>query len=314
MEVLISIFILAVGLLGVAALLPVGSSEALEAIKTDVAYEVGAAALQEVHMRKILYPFHFEKTLDSLWYEVEVKDNQASLVRMDIDKEDINSGYLIDPIGLANAKQAKKLSEWKYFPKGFSFINIKRITLKTVQDPKDAWELFGTPDGNYSWMVLLGPTLTPKVSGNSAFWRGVCSVIVFYKRNLDLVGEKVVPIESSYFTEIGGEEGGGEIILNSSDPQLGNQLKERRWILLFSNTGSSWWAQWYQVVAACKPTPTSNWYVTVLGKSWSAPHFPPQDPPQYAPQYALIMEGVVAVVSEIVEVDWKGGGGILLRW
>ena len=54
MEVLISIFVLSMGLLGLAALLPVGSYTILETIKADRAGDCGRAALRDLKARRML--------------------------------------------------------------------------------------------------------------------------------------------------------------------------------------------------------------------------------------------------------------------
>jgi hypothetical protein len=56
MEVLISMFVLAVGLLGVAALIPAGRHEIVEAAKLDNASMVGRAAFRDIQVRGYLNP------------------------------------------------------------------------------------------------------------------------------------------------------------------------------------------------------------------------------------------------------------------
>ena len=56
MEVLISIFVLSVGLLGLAALIPVGNYSALETGKADRAGMCGRAAIRDLKVRRLLEP------------------------------------------------------------------------------------------------------------------------------------------------------------------------------------------------------------------------------------------------------------------
>jgi len=56
MEVLISIFVLSVGLLGVAALIPLGGATILETSKADRAGDCGRAGLRQVKVRRMLDP------------------------------------------------------------------------------------------------------------------------------------------------------------------------------------------------------------------------------------------------------------------
>src|SRR5690348_13625331 len=56
MEVLISMFVLAIGLLGVAALIPAGKHEIVEATKLETAAMVGRNAFREIQTRGYLNP------------------------------------------------------------------------------------------------------------------------------------------------------------------------------------------------------------------------------------------------------------------
>jgi hypothetical protein len=308
MEVLIAIFILAIGLLGVAALLPVGGSEALEAVKADRAAAIGAAALRDVHVRKILEPFHWysgsagsTKRLVPLWYW------------QDQPQEDPEGTWpavwlVIDPLGIAVARDAGTLSQWNYFPMGTTRmprLTIRSLTTSLTTDPapmsqQEAWTSFATTDGNYSWMIMLSPAA---VGQSSISWRG-CSVIVFYKRDLNPhdAGERVVSVKldkldnqnrrMAWFSP----EGGGELVLDSSDSHLSAMLRPNHWLLVLSGQ----WCQWYRIVAAGKPdnpnlAPEDRpWHVTVAGFPWQSTALP---------EAVLLMEGVIGVYSQVVEVD-----------
>ena len=56
LEVLISMFVLAVGLMGVAALIPAGQHEIVEAAKLDNAAMLGRAAFRDMQVRGYLNP------------------------------------------------------------------------------------------------------------------------------------------------------------------------------------------------------------------------------------------------------------------
>ncbi len=57
LEVLISIFVMAVGLMGVAALIPIGTFAVSETTKADRSAAMGRAAIHEVRVRDMLEPF-----------------------------------------------------------------------------------------------------------------------------------------------------------------------------------------------------------------------------------------------------------------
>lgn len=56
LEVLIGIFVLAFGLLGIAAIIPAGRITVAETAKADYCGSVGRAALREIRLRRMLYP------------------------------------------------------------------------------------------------------------------------------------------------------------------------------------------------------------------------------------------------------------------
>jgi hypothetical protein len=85
MEVLISGFILSVGLLALAALLPVGSYTIMETIKADRAGDCGRAALHDAKVRQMINPYGWWDQLGNGWTPQTV-----SLV--------------IDPLGMATFK------------------------------------------------------------------------------------------------------------------------------------------------------------------------------------------------------------------
>jgi|GEM_PF-2255168 len=317
MEVLIAIFILAVGLLGVAALLPVGGSETLEAIRADRTAAIGAAALSELHARRILEPFQWNtasRQLVPMWY---YNDQQLE----DLATNAPSGFILIDPLGLARAKEADTLSQWILFPKGVTL--MPRVTVRATPwapsplSSNDAWEIFSTPEQDtsgyrltdYSWMVMISP-LSP--TQRASPWR-VCSVIVFYRRLLDFssspaeVPELVVDLDT---TPVLTDEG-GEIILKATEENLRTRLKSDHWLLLFN--ANFQWCQWYRIVAAARPENPAisadqrKWHVTVVGGPWPDDDNNPSTPPNPAtlPNKALLMEGVVGVFSQIVQVDFS---------
>ncbi|MCS7306701.1 MAG: hypothetical protein NZ602_16530 [Thermoguttaceae bacterium] len=294
MEVLIAIFILAVGLFGVAALLPVGGSEALEATKIQRAATLGSAALREIQVRNLLQPFQWNTTtkqLEPLWYWQDVAVQDLSGYRF----------MLIDPLGVGAARDAGRLAEWAYFPKGTTLmprLSIRRNLLATAPlSSTEAWDLFGTQERDeayyrnpdYSWMLMIGPMLPNQTSPT---WAN-CSVVVFYKRDLDVSKSSPEVVVALDGTPTLNEEGGGELVLNATADTLRNRLKPNHWLLLYS----SQWCQWYRIVAAAKPSASGKWYVTVVGSQWMGASQPPT--------HVLLMEGLIGVYSQIMEVDFS---------
>ena len=74
LEVLISMFVLAIGLMGVAALIPAGRHEIVEAIKLENAAMVGRGAFRDIQIREYLNPALNPRDLDPTKYPVGWRD------------------------------------------------------------------------------------------------------------------------------------------------------------------------------------------------------------------------------------------------
>ena len=107
MEVLISMFVLTVGLLGVAALIPAGRHEIVEAAKLDNAAMVGRGAFRDMQVRGFLNPAGWN-TFPGLWNTVYDPATNAvtpfssfSAAIMGIDGVSARfAAFAIDPMGL----------------------------------------------------------------------------------------------------------------------------------------------------------------------------------------------------------------------
>jgi len=112
MEVLISMFVLTVGLLGVAALIPAGRHEIVEAAKLDNASMVGRAAFRDMQVRGFLNPAGWN-TFPGLWTTVydPASDPAKPFTAVHFNTvtnlvgNDPNAArfaaYVIDPLGLS---------------------------------------------------------------------------------------------------------------------------------------------------------------------------------------------------------------------
>lgn len=139
LEVLIAIFVMAVGLMGLAALIPVGRHDVLEGSKADRANACGRAAFRDVKVRKMLTPgmwMNGDATDDTpsgtppmnpqTWYDLSIKTNSPSIVTGPLENAaapfstsfaSFNS-ICIDPLFVASAMNsgAGSLSYWRSFP------------------------------------------------------------------------------------------------------------------------------------------------------------------------------------------------------
>ncbi len=212
MEVLISMFVLSIGLMGVAALLPVGGFHIAEASKADRSATCGRAALRDIRIRRML---------DRLQ---SATDDPSEIVEMWPWVEP-GKPVLIDPLGSASNAFPYGHADVT-FADGTSGASMARVTLRSaaltdarmievgmsidmprsVADRIFTWrddlvfeqgenegdrpqQFYQYRDGqsgtdhtraavkssrgNYSWMVMVSP-------------ENVASVIVFYKRDYDV--------------------------------------------------------------------------------------------------------------------------------
>lgn len=347
MEVLISIFILAVGLFGVAALIPVGGSEILESVKADRSAAVGAAAMRDVRVRRLLDPvqmdlFNVNQPAVPMWYAGAWLNETAP-----------PQYVLIDPLGA--------LSIGTVFPQGgtpqMARVNVRAapLTSATVLTLDGAREIFVSKDdvlfdlpqnrgkrallqyrprtgtgvasapgsydpanhvpdyeGAYSWMAMLAPAPSERPYGSETATADVrcranCSIVVFYKRNLNSTDAEVIASASL----AAGSFGGGDVLLsvaNAAQSQYLDRVRKNEWILLFSATGgpppgpptsptatTGPLFQWYRVVAVGEvPGNPLQRQVTLSGPDWPATAGNVQ---------AVLMQGVVGVFTKVVELD-----------
>lgn len=342
MEVLISIFILAIGLLGVAALLPVGGSEIAAGVQADRAAAVAAAAMREIRLRNILQPVQLDMStnpprsvlmwfgsLSSIWDPTAIPyimidpvgvtaagastfpvSGTPTMPRFNLGAApkaiagpltlpDGTKVWLSSPLTSAGARELFVSKDDVLF----DIPSDRRQRAKLIYRQTSTGAISSDPgaynpancrpefDGNYSWMVMVGPPL--RINTASSVGQGWCSVIVFYKRNLNLAeSEIVVPVTSAAMTEVG-----GEIVVTLSDPNQAALLERDRWILLCTTTSGTGLFQWHRIVASARPNPASNqWYVTVVGDAQMGPPIP-------NPQKAILVQGVIGVFSRLVEIE-----------
>lgn len=244
MEVLMSIFILTVGLLGMASLIPVGGFQVSEAIKADRAAAVGRAAFYEVRIRGLLDPR---------------KWNNAGDI-------DLQRPFAIDPLsnietGLHNVRTMSMVQLWP----GASDVDRRRlarhvftshddlifVSEENADEPprqKPETGMTKRPSADqYSWLVTVVPV--GSVAGDKWTQGEVhrVSVAVFYSRP-SASDTKAAPVVSAHVE--GGSLPFGTLVLDS----LGNaeqtkeklqSLKDNRWIFITDGGGVH---RWYRII------------------------------------------------------------------
>jgi hypothetical protein len=149
LEVLISIFVLSVGLLGIAAIIPVGGHEIAQATKADRAGACGHHGLQEVKVRRMLDPGSW---LDVFWENAAPPTDWTGAI-----SPSLSQSYAIDPLFVAqnpavgadsNADTLRSIRRFPYAPPGYDFtapdtrwynraLTMRRVTLDQIEGTFD---------------------------------------------------------------------------------------------------------------------------------------------------------------------------------
>lgn len=287
LEVLFSIGIVAVGLLGVMVLLPVGGSRVAHGVIADMGDRVGRSAIRQFDVQLMRQPnMQFVPAINPAF---------------SIPLQTINGGaFCIDPLFVAQNITSTGLGQDTgcfpcLLPSSATDTRMFRTTLRTspgaashMQSPQAeqvfmchddlALELpadrtmlpiqkFGTPsvttqrqyEGQYSWLA----TLAPKDQGGSELY--VLSIVVFHRR--DMTTPSATPSadepESERLVNVvqlpGGGLGGGEMrfeVRATTRPDVDLQLNSGAWVMLVgtkvnSSTGTvvGRYFQWYRVLS-----------------------------------------------------------------
>ncbi|MCH8043221.1 MAG: hypothetical protein IID44_05835 [Planctomycetes bacterium] len=247
MEVLMSIFILTVGLLGMASLIPVGGFQVSEAIKADRAATVGRAAFNEVRMRGLLDP--------RAWRNGNSVDTSQFFV-IDPLGNNQNGGFKV----LLNSSQLVHLRRWRDDNQEINPALIRHIFTShddlifvPADNPDDPpRQVLGTtgkrPSGHqYSWLVTVVPVGSEAGGQSTQGELHRVSVAVFHSRQPN-DQTAMVPVVSASVD--GGSLPFGTLVLTG----LGNaeqtkkklqSLKDNRWIFITDGGGVH---RWYRII------------------------------------------------------------------
>ncbi|MHB1035796.1 MAG: type IV pilus modification PilV family protein [Pirellulales bacterium] len=312
-EVLISIFILSVGLMGVAALIPVGRFEVVQAAKMDRAAVAGRAAFREVKIRGLLRP--------DLWYVP------------DPSKFDPSRPFVIDPLGVGwslppcpampnGGPQMPRLSLLGpgkppcIIPAAADRIFTCRDDLyfELPDDPEalPTWRSSAggirSIEGNYSWMLTVTPVVDTRLP-QPVIVDGLhtVAVAVFYKRNRSPQGERMLNV---MFPNGNDGWGGGdvEVTLPSEPPADPPELKSNQWLMLVARDpaatnplASIRYLKWYRIAAVedAQGATGAKRRVTLVGPDWPKRQFAAMN----ATTYAVWFDEVVGVYEKTIQVD-----------
>lgn len=282
MEVLISTFVLSIGLLGIASLIPVGQLAVVDANKLDRGSHVGRQALRDVRVQRMIDP------------------NNWSAMPADSDI----APRIIDPLGLSKGMPATL--------GGLPRIRVNNVPDAVFQSADDL--IFDTPAdksqrprvfasgtrsrGDYSWLCTVSPLACegPRTLASPPVpavpWaqktQFEVSVAVICNRGYQGKDPSGVPFEQ----EISGKFDTGGFGGGSFAPDAGQSLtvKENSWVLAVGTNLAQ--ARWYRVVTGAV---ASDRPIMLTGPDWNNATSPAAR--------LVVIKGVVGVYSQTMEVD-----------
>ena len=319
LEILIATFVLAIGLLGLAALLPVGRFAIVETGKADRAGACGRAALRDVNVRRML---------DYTTWSPPIGGGVTDV-----------SPFVIDPLGYASTITVNL---------GGATGPISRMTLLspatgiqyTLAEAEQVftWQddlVFDMPEdvtmrpsimttgldsqGDYSWFLTVTPAANENelsgIPGSGIELRDKSlfsvSIVVCYKRDLGLdtgnnpTGEHVTvtPPPNPGVTFLGNVGyGGGSLKLTFSIPAAEVNMREGEWILLYGTEASGrTQCHWYRLanVGEIDPATPNDRYVSLIGPDWTID----TDGDANLDATAVVIQSVIGVYTTTMELD-----------
>lgn len=301
---LVSIFILAVGLLGVAALIPIGK---LALIKTNVSDRTGAcgrAAMRDVEVRRMLDY--------SAWFPAVGSGNT------------VMGAIALDPLGclgvggnLGGASstfprytfngtltqaQADAIFRWS---DDLIFTMPEDMSPPQQGDRPVPVVVGGNPqsEGNFSWFLTVCPSpsdinmIPPVPVGLRRNY--TVSVVVCYKR--DFTGGEYATTMPIILP--GGGYGGGTVQLNLADIGIIDNVKTDQWVMLVGRdlgSGVPVVAKWYRVVGVFVGSTVDSIspHLSLVGPDWDTNCFGPNIRTDL-----VVVEGVTGVYTTTVHLD-----------
>ena len=309
MEVLFSTFILSIGLLSLAALIPVGRFTIAETSRSDYAAACGRAALRDLSVQRILdYRY---------WVHPNIPGNPVQF------GQTTNlPPFAIDPYGVLRGP-AENGSFPAHFVGGLNF--LPRVSLRTpagipfdlalaerffmAKDdeqfnfPSDrrlrpeAIDLSGdNAAGHYTWLATVTPAASERLAPVALKKSFQVSVAVCQKRVFrDAKFGPSDEIKAEQVAQVDFHSGGAGVAIGGGTVQVSPPLlvRPRQWLLLADGTQ----CQWYRVVSAPPRSdvdPRSEW-LTLAGPDWVIY--------SGATTQAVVLQTVVGVYSTVVEID-----------
>jgi hypothetical protein len=296
MEVLISIGILSVGLLGIAAMIPIGKVAISATNRSDRTGACGRAGLRDVKVRRMLDP--------NTWLPIAPMTNP----------------FVIDPLGLtATPPLSPNLGPLHRVNFNWGtpvmaqqvFVWHDDLTFTLPEDiksgvippagtrPVAVTDALGNRqfDGKFSWFL----TIARQIIGGVATTTSTVSVVVCQgNKRLLTGGEEVTPLGSMSILSGPIGYGGVAVQVNGNWPTT-RPLKDNDWILLTSLDSSGapiYQASWYRVVSAGFDGTKTN--LMLVGPDWHGGDATSLPARTFT---AVSVDGVTGVYTSTVQLD-----------
>ncbi|MEN6557578.1 MAG: hypothetical protein ABFC54_05295 [Thermoguttaceae bacterium] len=289
---LISVGILSIGLLGVAALIPVGKLAMIETEKSDRTGACGRAALQEVRIRGLCDP--------NLWNGVAGTppvviidplgwNNGLNSTKLGGSSGILNRYILTTATSSSAATQTLLVDSLCRWHDDLNFSRPDEVTAGTApvgsRPVPAAFDTNGNPEyhGNFSWFLTIAPQYFTANGVTRYSGTFNVAVAVCYKRVLSTDGEKIATVSSTaHVPSIA--NGGGDVTLSGKWDVPNNQ-----WVMLCKANGSA--VAWYRVVNQLFDNTDTT--LMLVGPDWSGA----------SDDRVIIIDGVTGVYTTTVRAN-----------
>lgn len=321
-------FVLAVGLLGVAALIPAGRSEIAQGSRLETAAMVGRSAFRDLQVRGYLDPTTWVRLGGLSAWDPWDPSGGAYHPPFTFNGTHYTNAAIIDPLGSfaqgptpifrpgPPGVNPDNIHLTRTLPNGNFSREFSDVVFRAAQDivneenetnadlpPVPRWfpdtggsSLRRASVGNYSWLatVVIDP-LVPVIQNQPISLQATVSVVVFHKRNLSATGagESRVDINEFYTDGLGGGEANLTI--------TGEVLRPGDWLLVMARRPApapvleADYFRWYRINSAIRFTGTTQ-VVTLAGQDWNAAATTTEE-------FAYHFDNVVAVYEKNIRLD-----------
>jgi type II secretory pathway pseudopilin PulG len=272
LEVLVSIGVLMLGLLGVAALIPIGKVAVSETNKADRTGACGRSSLRQIRIRRMLDPNTWWSTPTGRVYVIDPLGSTNSLTSPFGGTTSGTASMTVQRINLKpypraemmmTRNQADEIFRWH---DDLSFGDIE--TSRDRPTPPSA----GAYEGSFSWLVTVAPYIVQNPSGTPlSTGQANVSAVVCWKRQFSAAENDPNSNETSVSVVCDSSPAyGGMGVQYPTQTSKRVVPKENEWVLLTSSNNNQ--ASWYRVVAAGiqdDPDPSkSTTRVSLVGPDW----------------------------------------------